>query len=130
MSTTAAAVRTTQEVANRFNELAQTAQWDQIQDELYSDDAESIEPPGVPGMESVKGLDAIRKKGQQFGAMVEEMHGGYSGDPIVAGDHFAVPMGMDVTFKGMGRMNLEEIAVYEVRDGKITKEQFFFNPGK
>jgi hypothetical protein len=130
MSTTEAAVMTTKDVANRFNELAQAAQWDQIQNELYSDDAESIEPPGVPGMESVKGLDAIRKKGQQFGEMVEEMHGGYSGEPIVAGTHFAVPMGMDVSFKGMGRVNLEEIAVYEVRDGKIVKEHFFFNPGK
>jgi limonene-1,2-epoxide hydrolase len=35
-------------------------------------------------------------------------------------------MGMDVTMKGAGRINMEEIAVYEVKDGKIVKEQFFF----
>ena len=39
---TKAAVMTTQEVANRFNELAQTGQWDKIQEELYSEDAESV----------------------------------------------------------------------------------------
>jgi hypothetical protein len=35
-------------------------------------------------------------------------------------------MGMDVTMKGMGRMKMDEVAVYEVKNGKIVKEQFFF----
>ena len=35
-------------------------------------------------------------------------------------------MGMDVTMKGMGRQKMDELAVYEVKDGKIVKEQFFF----
>ena len=117
---------TTQEVANRFHELAQTGQWDKIQDELYADDAVSIEPEHAQGLKSVSGLDAIREKGKQFGAMVEEMHGGYSHEPQVGGRFFALAMGMDATMKGMGRMKLDEIAVYEVKDGKIVREQFFF----
>lgn len=120
-------IMTTQEVANRFNELSQTGQWDKIQDELYAEDAVSIEPekPEVP-LKRAEGLAAIKEKGKQFGAMVEEMHGGYSNKPEVAGSHFAVAMGMDCTMTGMGRMKMDEIAVYEVRDGKIVKEQFFF----
>ena len=117
---------TTQEVADRFNELAQTGQWDQIQDELYASNAVSIEPEHSQGLKTAEGLDAIKEKGRQFGAMVEEMHGGYSNKPEVAGNHFAVGMGMDVTMKGMGRMKMDEIAVYEVKDGKIVKEQFFY----
>jgi hypothetical protein len=35
-------------------------------------------------------------------------------------------MGMDVTMKGQGRSKMDEIAVYEVKDGKIVKEQFFY----
>jgi ketosteroid isomerase-like protein len=35
-------------------------------------------------------------------------------------------MGMEVTMKGAGRVKMDEVAVYEVRDGKIVKEQFFF----
>ena len=54
------------------------------------------------------------------------MHGGYSTDPVIAGNHFSVAMGMDVTMKGMGRIKMDEIAVYEVKEGKIIKEQFFF----
>jgi limonene-1,2-epoxide hydrolase len=35
-------------------------------------------------------------------------------------------MVLDATIKGMGRMTLEEVCVYEVKDGKIVVEQFFF----
>ncbi len=120
------AVMTTADVANRFNELAQSGQWNQIHDELYAENAVSIEPENSPGMKTAEGMEAIKEKGKQFGEMVEEMHGGYSGEPQVAGNHFAIAMGMDVTMKGQGRMKMDEIAVYEVKDGKITKEQFFY----
>src|SRR5215213_8683160 len=124
--TTQEAVMTTQEVANRFNQLAQTGQWQEIQDELFADNAVSIEPENSPGMKTVQGIEAIREKGKQFGEMLEEMHGGFSNEPQVAGNHFAVAMGMDVTMKGQGRMKMDEIAVYEVKDGKIVSEQFFY----
>ena len=120
------AVRTTQEVANRFNELAQTGQWEQIQNELFADNAVSIEPPASQGLQSVEGLSAIKEKGKKFSEMVEEMHGGYSAAPVVGGRFFSVGMGMDCTMKGMGRQKMDEIAVYEVKDGKIVKEQFFY----
>jgi exopolysaccharide biosynthesis protein len=128
MPTIEAAVMTTQEVANRFNELAQTGQWNQVQDELYADNCVSIEPPqaAAMGMSNAEGIDAIKKKAAAFDASVEAVHGGYSKEPQVAGNHFAVAMGMDCTFKGAGRTKMDEIAVYEVKNGKIVKEQFFF----
>ncbi|MFM9653791.1 SnoaL-like domain-containing protein [Streptomyces galilaeus] len=33
---------------------------------------------------------------------------------------------MDATFKDRGRMTIEEVCVYQVADGKITLEQFFY----
>jgi hypothetical protein len=120
------AVMTTQEVANRFHELAQTGQWDKIQEELFAENAASIEPPHAQGMQSVEGIAAIKEKGKQFGEMVEEMHGGYTTPPVVGGRFFSVAMGMDVTYKGMGRQKMDEIALYEVKDGKIVREQFFY----
>lgn len=120
------AVMTTKEVANRFNQLAQTGQWQEIQDELFANNAVSIEPDNSPGIKNAQGIEAIRQKGKQFGEMVEEMHGGYTGEPQVAGNYFSVAMGMDVTMKGQGRMKMDEIAVYQVKDGKIVKEQFFY----
>ncbi len=119
---------TTQEVANRFMELSKEGKFDVIQDELYSSDCESIEPDSAigAGLTHAKGIDAIKEKGKKFNETIEEMHGGYTGDPIIAGNYFSVAMGFDATMKGMGRMKMDEIAVYEVKDGKITKEQFFF----
>ncbi len=119
---------TTKEVAERFNQLAKENNWNAIQDELYADNAVSIEPPhaAAQGLQNAEGMEAIKKKDEMFNSMVEEMHGGYCSEPVVAGNHFSVSMGMDVTMKGAGRMNMDEIAVYEVKDGKIVKEQFFF----
>ncbi len=119
---------TTQEVANRFMELSKEGKFDAIQDELYSADCESIEPAASngDGLTNAKGIDAIKEKGKKFNESIIEMHGGYTGEPIVAGNHFSVAMGMDATMKEMGRIKMDEICVYEVKDGKITKEQFFF----
>lgn len=125
---TAEAVSATKDVALRFNELAVAGQFGQIQNELFAENAKSIEPDHAlkTGMTNADSLDEIRKKGEAWNAMVEEMHGGYSTEPVVAGNHFSVAMGMDVTMKGGPRMKMDEIAVYEVKDGKIVKEQFFY----
>ncbi|MGC4103817.1 MAG: hypothetical protein QM738_20955 [Ferruginibacter sp.] len=46
MITTAAnEIMTTEQVATRFNELAQQEKWFEIHDELFSDDVKSIDPP-------------------------------------------------------------------------------------
>jgi len=120
------AVRTTQDVANRMNELFKEFKWNQVQEELFAENAVSIEPPHSQGLQTAEGLAAIKKKGEDFNNMVEEFHGGWVGDPVVGGNHIAFAMGIDATYKGMGRQKMEEIAVYEVKDGKIVKEQFFY----
>jgi len=119
---------TTQQVADRFYELAKESKWDAIQDQLFSNNAVSIEPPeaAAQGLQNASGLDAIKRKANDFNNMVEVVHGGYCSEPVVGGNFFSVAMGLDATMKGVGRSNMDEIAVYEVKDGKIVKEQFFF----
>ena len=121
--TTQELTMTTQEVADRFYQLSQENKYDTIQDELYADNAVSIEPPEAAsqGLQNANGLDAIKKKAEDFNSTVEEMHGGYASKPVVGGNFFSVALGMDATMKGVGRINMEEIAVYEVKDGKIVK---------
>jgi ketosteroid isomerase-like protein len=122
----------TEQVAKRLVELCREGKGQQVQDELYSNDAVSVEMEGMqaPGMPTVaKGMDAIREKGRQFNAGIEERHGGTVGDPIVVGNWFAVTMTLDATMKGRGRVNMQEICVYQVRDGKIVREQFFYDVG-
>ena len=116
---------TTQQVADRFYELSQQNGFEHILTELYSKDAKSIEPAGGI-FTNAEGIEALMEKGKQFNAMIEEMHGGYCSQPLVAGNFFTCTMGMDVTLKGQPRMKMDEVAVYEVKDGKIVLEQFFF----
>ncbi|OJW54509.1 MAG: hypothetical protein BGO55_11230 [Sphingobacteriales bacterium 50-39] len=119
---------TTVDIANRLYELCKEGHYQQAQEELLADDALSIEPvhANEKGVPSVTGKDAIIKKGEQFQESIEELHGVGASQPIVAGNHFALTITVDATFKGMGKMVMEEVAVYEVRDGKVVKEQFFY----
>lgn len=115
----------TLEVANRLASLCRTGQYEVAHQELYSQDAVSIEPAGTPN-ELTKGLAGIREKGKQWAAMVEEMHSAQVSEPVVAGNFFSCAMINDVTFKEMGRQTMAEVCVYEVQHGKIVKEQFFY----
>lgn len=117
---------TTQEVANRLYELCQRGEFDAAQNELYAADASSTEKNMQGQLETVNGMDAIREKSRQFNEAVEEMHGGYTNEPRVFGDAIFMEMGMDVTMKGMGRMNMTEMCHYEVKDGKIVSERFYY----
>jgi hypothetical protein len=124
---TAEFVMSTRAIADRLYGLFNENKWEQAQDELFWEDAKSIESPGLQWLKSVEGLAAIKKKGIDFNNEVEEVHGGYVGRPIVAGNFIAVAMGVDLTMKGAGRIKMDEIAVYEVKDGKIAKEEFFYS---
>lgn len=117
---------TTQEVANRFYALSLEGKWDQVQDELFSKNAKSVEPAHAQGLGSVEGIDKIKEKGKQWSEMIVASHGGYCNEPQVAGNFFSCTMGADVTMKGQGRVTMDEVAVYEVKDGKIVSEQFFY----
>ncbi len=117
---------TTQEIAKRLYELCEQHDAETAHKELYSNDATSTERNMAGQIETIKGMDAIKEKGKQFRSIVEEMHGGYTNEPTVFGDNIFMEMGMDATLKGMGRMNMTEMAHYEVKDGKIISERFYY----
>ena len=116
---------TTQEVAARFNELAREEKWFEIQDELFADNVRSVEPPDSPYFKYAEGKGPVRKKGEEFVKKVQEFHGAYTTHPVIGGNHFAVGRGFEITTKDFGRIKIEEIMLYEVKDGKIVLEQFF-----
>ncbi len=121
----------TQQVADRLVALCREGKYEEAHNELYAEDAVSREMEGSPSGSAgnVEGLEAIRQKGREWMAGIEQIHGGSVGEPVVAGDWFSLAMGIDATYKDMGRMDMQEICVYQVRDGKIVHEQFFYNLG-
>ncbi len=119
-------IMTTQEVAARFNELARQEKWFEIQDELFAENVRSIDPPNSPYFGYAEGKTAVRKKGEDFVKKIEAFHGASTTEPVVGGNHFAVGREVDITVQGFGRIQMKEVMLYEVKDGKIVLEQFFY----
>ena len=117
---------TTQEVAAKWAEYGRTGQWDKAREELYADHCISLEMEGAQGPQRVEGIEGIKMKGKQWNEMVEEFHSLEIEGPMTAGNHFSASMKMDISYKGQGRMIDEEICVFQVEDGKIVVEQFFY----
>jgi uncharacterized protein YndB with AHSA1/START domain/ketosteroid isomerase-like protein len=117
---------TPHEVAARFHELAKQEKWFEIQDEFFADNVKSIEPPTSPWFKNAEGKAAVRKKGEDFVKLVEAVHRAHTTEPVVGGNYFAVGREMDITLKGFGRIQWNQVMLYEVKDGKIVSEQFFY----
>jgi len=119
---------TTQEVANRLVELCRAGKYEETVKELYSPEIVSVEPEGAPNR-IVKGLEAIAAKSMKFERMVEKVNKSVISDPIVAENFFSCSMLMNVQMKGAPHaIDMDEVCVYTVNEGKIVKEEFFYTP--
>ena len=112
----------TKEVADKVVELTRKQAWREAVDGLYADDIVSVEAHGMDGSAEKHGIEAIRGKVDWWLEAMEqhsvEVHG-----PFVAHDRFVVRYDMDVTDKSSKkRMQLSEVGVYTVKDGKIVRE--------
>jgi len=117
-------IMTTQEIANRLVELCGKGEYQTCYQELYSPEIVSVEADGS----SVKGFDEIQQKGKEWNAGIEAFHGSSIGAPAVSGNYFSVPMSMKIQYKGSPEVvQFEEICLYQVKEGKIVKEQFFYD---
>ena len=116
---------TTQEIANRLTQLCQNGDFETAQKELFAQDAVSIEAHSTPAFEKeTKGLKAILEKGAKWNSMLEKVNKMEVSEPIVAANSFALTIHMDIVMKQRGAMDMTELCVYEVKNGKILKEEF------
>jgi limonene-1,2-epoxide hydrolase len=117
---------TTAQIAERLAALCKTGDFETAQNELYADDVVSIEPVATHDYEKVtKGKDAVFAKIKKFEAGIETSYGNKVSAPLIAANAFAFTLAMDIKMKGQDRMEMAEICVYEVKDGKVISEQFF-----
>ena len=84
------------------------------------------------GTEELKDFHEVTKvKGKnEWWVNNHEVHSSSVKGPFPNGDRFAVIFNYDVTAKAGPmagqRMKMEEVALYTVKDGKITREEFFY----
>ena len=98
---------------------------------LFAGDIVSIESMGDEEMpKEMKGIDAVRQKNQWWSEN-NQVHSASVDGPYLADGKFAVYYNFDVTFTPTGQRNkMEEVALYSVSNGKVVREQFFYNPNR
>jgi ketosteroid isomerase-like protein len=98
---------------------------------LYSDDIVSVEAHAPPGTDrTVKGIEAVRGKHAWWTAN-HTVHSAETYGPYPHGDdRFAVRFVFDITNKpSERRMMMDEVAVYTVANGKVVREEFYYQAG-
>ncbi len=117
----------THEIGTKYVALVKEGRREECLSTLFSQDAVSVEAADFPGRaRTVKGLDGLRAKSKFF-LENNEVHKGEVFGPYPNDDCFAVRFVFEVTFKPTGqRRAIDEIGLFTVADGKITREEFFY----
>jgi limonene-1,2-epoxide hydrolase len=121
---------TTEEVAKRVVELTRKQAWREALDTLYDKDIVSVEAHGMSGgSPETRGIEGVRRKTDWWEQNMQ-IHSFQANGPFVAHDRFVVQYDADVTDKNSKqRMQLSEVGVYTVRNGKIVREEFLPRAG-
>jgi len=90
-------------------------------EELYDDDVVMQENTEA----EFRGKALNRKREQEFFATVEQFHGGQVLASGHGGDASFTEYEMDVTLKGVGRIQMVQVAVRRWKNGKIVHERFY-----
>ena len=115
----------TADVAQKVVELVRKQAWHEALNTLYDKNVVSVEARASDGESPEKrGIDQVRAKTDWWlGNM--QVHSFTAVGPFVAHDRFVVQYDADVTDKNSKkRMQLSEVGVYTVKDGKIVREEF------
>ena len=123
-------VEQTREIADKLVNYCKSNDTASCLNELYHTDAVSVEAMAGPGSDSpeTKGLDGIRGKHEWWGNSFEVHSLNVEGPFMHGDDRFGVIFEFDATNKEANeRTAMKELAIYTVQDGKIVREEFFYN---
>lgn len=115
------------QIAQRLHELVNTGEYFTAYDELFHPDAVAIEPQlAEMGLGQVKGLTAIKEKVGTLSQGIDELISREMSEPIISANHIAFTNHVRARMKDGSEFHLNEICLYELQDGKIISEQFFY----
>jgi hypothetical protein len=115
----------TEQVAQKVVELTRKQAWHEAVNTLYDKNIVSVEASGMGGgSPEQRGLDQVRGK-TDWWVKNMDVHNFKVSGPFVAHDRFVVQYDADVTDKNSKkRIQMSEVGVYTVKDGKIVREEF------
>jgi hypothetical protein len=106
----------TTQIANRLIELCRKGEFVQAEQELYAADIEHIEIDGT----SFKGFDDVLQKEVQFLEQLIAPPVVEVSEPLVVGNYFTIRMKMQCEHTKRGKIDMEELLLYKVANGKIV----------
>lgn len=92
-------------------------------EKFYADDVVMIEGSG----EKFEGKQVNRKREEEFFASVEAFHGASVGAKGFGDNVSLAEWVFDVTFKGAGRVKMEQVVVRTWKDGQVVRERFYYH---
>ena len=115
----------TEEVAKKLVEYCRKGEWMKAIDDLYAKDIISVEAQAMENMPAeMRSIDQVRGKTEWWEKQME-VHSAKVTGPFVARDTFVVQFDVDVTDKASKkRMQMSEVGIYTVKDGKVAREEF------
>jgi hypothetical protein len=119
------------EVGNKLVELCKQGKNQEAMETLYSPDIVSVEAAEMPNMpREMRGMmQAVVGKSKWWNEN-HVMHSVEVEGPWPHGDRFIVRFKYDVTSKPMNkRIQMDEVGLYTVANGKIVREEFFYPTG-
>ena len=117
---------TVKEIADKLVALCRAGKNEEAYKTLFAENAVSVEAHDT-GYAETKGLKNISERDKEMEQMWT-VHRIEVGEPTIVGNYFAVGMGLDVTEKKDGKRSaMNELAVYETKDGKIINQHFYYS---
>jgi ketosteroid isomerase-like protein len=118
---------TTLEVGKKLVELCKQGKNHEAMETLYSPDIVSVEARVVEGLPAeARGRAAVEAKSKWWSDN-HTVHSASCDGPWPNGDRFVVRFTYDVTNKPSNqRFQMDEAALFTVKDGKIVREEFFY----
>ncbi|MEE9279781.1 MAG: SnoaL-like domain-containing protein [Myxococcota bacterium] len=92
-------------------------------EEIYAADCVSREPQGP----AVSGIEGVRGKGEQWASMVESQNW-TARTTFVKGNRICIEWHAELRLRDGRELELEEVAVHEVKGGKIVAERYYYDP--
>jgi hypothetical protein len=118
------------EVGKQYVALCKEGKNEEALEKLFAKNAVSVEAGAPPGMDRTSnGIEAIRAKGKWW-TDNHTVHKAETFGPYPHDNRFAVRFVYDITNKPSGqRMTMDEVGLFTVENGKITREEFFYTMG-
>ncbi|EAQ42432.1 SnoaL-like domain-containing protein [Polaribacter sp. MED152] len=117
---------TTEQITERLTSLLKEGKFEDIYDTLFDQENVKHIEPQSPYFPDITGVKAIKEKDSVMAGNISEVHTMEIGKAITSKDFIALPYRMSFTMKDRKKAELDELIVYQVKNGKIILEQFFY----